>query len=86
MEDYNMKAIKDNNGINLEFNNEEALVLFEWISKFNEIDNDLLFQDQAEQRILFDIEALLEKNITQIFDINYIDILSKARAKVRDLK
>jgi hypothetical protein len=81
-----MKAIKNINGVNIEFNNDEALVLFEWISKFNEINNNLLFQDQSEQRILFDIEALLEKNIDQIFSDNYSDILTNAREKVRDIK
>ena len=43
-----------------------------------------LFQDQAEQRVLWDMEAEFEKVVSATFDDNYQEILSKARQKIRD--
>ena len=84
MEVYKMENIKENKGISVKFTDEEAIVLFEWLSKFNEAERPALFQDQAEQRVLFDLEAELEKVISQTFDSNYMEKLSSARQKIRD--
>jgi hypothetical protein len=82
--DYNMRANNENKNITITFNEEEALVLLDWLSNFNEEERPTLFQDQAEQRILWDIEAVLEKVLSVAFDSNYQDVLSKARQQVRD--
>lgn len=79
-----MEAIKANKGVPLNLSNDEALVLLEWLSKFNEEEHPLLFQDQAEQRVLFDLEAELEKVVSGTFEEDYRDILSKARSRIRD--
>ena len=72
-----------NENINLELSREEALVLFEWISRFNKSESSS-FEDQAEQRILWDLEAMLESKLFEPFDANYPEMLARARAKVRD--
>ncbi len=82
--DYNMRANNENKNITIIFSEEEALVLLDWLHNFNEEEHPTLFQDQAEQRILWDIEVVLEKVFSVTFDSNYQDILSKARRKIRD--
>jgi hypothetical protein len=79
-----MKAISENMGIEVKFSAEEAIVLLEWLHNFNEMERPDLFQDKAEERILFDLEAELEKTVSATFDNNYQEILLKARQKIRD--
>lgn len=79
-----MKANNENKNIAITFSEEEALVLLEWLHNFNEEERPNLFQDQAEQRVLWDMEAELEKVVSVTFDSNYQEVLSKARQKIRD--
>ncbi len=72
-----------NDKVRLEFSREEAIVFFEWLSRFNKVE-DAGFEDQAEQRVLWDIEAMLESNLAEPFGPNYEERLAAARAKVRD--
>ena len=74
-----MESTEGNKNVFLSLSDDEALVLFEWLSKFNEEEHPSLFQDQAEQRVLWDLEAVLEEVISVTFDKDYINILSKAR-------
>ena len=67
----------------IELTREEALVFFEWISRFNKRE-DADFEDQAEQRVLWDIEATLESTLDDLFSPDYAALLAAARAKVRD--
>lgn len=83
MEDYkNMET--NNKNITINLREEEALVFFEWLHNFNDGENSNLFQDQSEERVLWDIEAILEKNMSQILGENYLELLSNARKKIRD--
>jgi len=70
--------------ISIPLNEDEAIVLFEWLAKFNITDNTTFFQDQAEQRVLFNLEAILEKNIPSMFSDEYKTTLLKARERLRD--
>jgi hypothetical protein len=81
-----MKANNENKSIVIEFSEEEALVLLEWLHKFNEEERPSLIQDQAEERILFDLEAELEMVVSTTFDSNYQEVLLKARQKIRDIE
>lgn len=69
--------------VNLELSREEAIVFFEWLARFNKAD-DARFEDQAEQRVLWDIEAMLETTLVEPFESNYGEFLARARAAVRD--
>jgi len=77
-----MESRKKNSGIGISLSNEEALVLFAWVTRFNEDENT--FQDQAEERVLFDLESILEKKISETFSDSYSVVLQKAREKIRD--
>lgn len=69
--------------VNIELTGDQALVLFEWIKRFNEQDQED-FEDQAEERVLWDVEAMLEKAMSEPFGGDYDGLLAKARKNVRD--
>ena len=69
--------------VNIELSKEEAIVFFEFLGRFNENDD---FEDQSEQRVLWDIECILEKELSEPFRADYQDIAKKAREAVRDEK
>ena len=80
-----MESKKENNStIQIQLSSDEALILLEWLSRLNENDLPQLFHDQAEQRILFDLEAVLEKVVDDAFHQNYREILSRAWNNIRD--
>jgi hypothetical protein len=81
-----MRANNDNKNIVIGFSEEEAIVLLEWLHKFNEEERPTLIQDQSEERILFDLEAVLETVVSTTFDTNYQEVLLKARQKIRDVE
>ncbi len=67
----------------LDLTKDEAIVLFDWIKHFNKNDNNV-FGDQAEVRILWDIESMLEEKLEEPLDGNYQNLLESARNNVRD--
>ena len=75
-----------NNKVNIELTKEEAIVLFEFLSRFNENDAFDKFEDQAEQRVLWNIECVLEKELSEPLRDDYKEIIEKAREKIRDEK
>ena len=79
-----IESTEGNKNVSVSLSDDEALVLFAWLSKFNAEEHPSLFQDQAEQRVLWDLEAVLEQVISVTFDKDYINILSKARENIRD--
>ncbi len=70
--------------INIKLTKEEAIVLFEFLRRFNESDDFSRFEDQSEQRILRDLECILEKELSEPFRIDYQEVVKKAREVVRD--
>jgi hypothetical protein len=79
-----MRASNENRDISIVFSEDEAIVFFEWLHKFNEEERPGLTQDQAEERLLFDLEAELEKVVSSAFSDNYKKLLLKARERIRD--
>lgn len=79
-----MEANNKNRNITITLSEDEALVLLEWLHNFNEEERPILFQDQSEERILFDLEAELEKVISGTFADDYKNILLEARERIRD--
>ncbi len=79
-----MKTTNGKKNIAITLCENEAIVLLEWLYNFNRQDHPELFQDQSEERILFDLEAELEKVIYSTFQSNYNEILLKARKEIRD--
>ena len=70
--------------ITITFSKQEAIVFFELISRLNEKLPKTLLEDQSEQKMLMDLEALLEKNLTEPLEKEYPAILDEARKSVRD--
>lgn len=71
------------NKIKIELTEQEALVLYDWLVRFNG-SQDASFVDQAEERVLFDLESVLEKILVAPLESNYTSLLAAARSKVRD--
>ena len=69
--------------IKIELTAQQALVLFDWVKRFNERESGQ-FEDQAEERVLWDVEATLEKALVEPFQDDYERLLAEARAAVRD--
>ena len=76
----------ESNEITIKLTKDEALVLFEFLSRFNENDNKEIFQDQAEEKTLWIIEGQLEKILVEPFMPNYQDIIQEARDRIRDVE
>jgi len=76
----------ESNEITIKLTKDEALVLFEFLSRFNEDDNKEIFQDQAEEKTLWIIEGQLDKILVEPFMPNYQDIIQEARSRIRDVE
>lgn len=63
---------------------DEALVLFAWVAEFNPCGH-VAFSDQAEQRVLWDLEAELERLVAPLSG-DYESQLAEARSRVRDAR
>jgi hypothetical protein len=69
--------------ISINFTKDEALVLFEFLSRFSETDK-LSIEHQSEERALWNLACIFEKELSEPFDKKYGDILSQARERLRD--
>ena len=69
--------------ISIQLSKERALVLFELLSRFTNEEN-LNIEDQAEERVLWDILSDLESILTEPFDPDYKKLLETARSNIRD--
>ena len=74
-----MEIKKESNDYTIKLNNYEVLVFFEWLVKFVE-NNEII--DKAEQKILFDLECLLESTLEEPFMENYKDLIHIAKKSI----
>ena len=65
--------------VRLELSPEQALVFHDWLARFNGTAGRQ-FEDQAEERVLWDIEAMLETALVKPFEKDYEAALSAARS------
>ncbi|GIJ28859.1 hypothetical protein Vqi01_40210 [Micromonospora qiuiae] len=65
---------------------DEALVLFEWLSRTDERTSDFadVIEDQAEQRALWNLTALLERELFDPVQAEYRTLVDEARNRLRD--
>lgn len=66
----------------LELTDDQALVLFEWISRLDE-QGSFPVEDAAEEQVLWRLQGQLEKALTQPFQSNYRDLVEQARERVK---
>lgn len=69
--------------LSLSLSRDHALVLFDWLSRFNE-SRRAAFEDQAEERVLWDLQATLESILPEPLSSHYDQLLAAARERVRD--
>ena len=70
--------------INISLNKNEALILFELLSRFSESDSVLTIEHQAEKSVLWSLCCDLEKILVEPFYENYDELLHQAREKLKD--
>ena len=69
--------------IELKISKNEALVLFEFLSRFSE--NDTLdIEDQSEARVLWNLLGVLEKELVEPLQGDYHELIRSARNELRD--
>ncbi|WP_414431067.1 hypothetical protein ACMG4M_07600 [Alcanivorax sp. IL3] len=69
--------------VKVELTKDEALVLFDLLSRFSSEDV-LDIQDQAEERALWNLSCTLEEILSEPFSDNWAEIISAARERLRD--
>ena len=71
--------------INIELTSDELIVLSDLINRLS--DTNFLnnfYEDQAEERALWNLDAILEKNTAKILNKNYSEELQISRNNLRD--
>jgi hypothetical protein len=73
------------NGVTITLTRDEAIVLFEFLTRYSDDSGELRIVDQSEQRVLWDIHAMLESALPEpINNPSYEERVARARAAVRD--
>lgn len=67
--------------IEIHLSKEDALVLFDWLVRFNDCGNATL--DDVERQLLCNLEATFEKLLVEPFAENYNEILALAKERIR---
>ena len=68
----------------LTLSGDEALVLFDWLARSSDTGVPAPFVDQAEARVLWHVEAVLERSLVAPLRADYDSLLNEARRAVRD--
>lgn len=63
---------------------DQAIILFDWLARTSECGRPAGFKDQAEQRVMWDVEAELEALLVEPVLGNYEALLASAWKRVRD--
>jgi hypothetical protein len=69
-------------GCTIELNDDEALVLFEFLARVTEHERPALFADPAEEHVLWMLEGQLEKKLVVLLSPDYARNLHEARRRV----
>jgi Holliday junction resolvase len=65
----------------LRLSKDEALVLYEFVSRFGARER-VEVKDRAEERALWNLEALLEKELVEPFAPDYAELVERAKARL----
>lgn len=81
-----MNETNDSQTVTFELGQDEALILFEWLSRMEDPDdlNDLSPFEQAALGMRWNVESLLEKELHEPFAPDYDDQLEAAIESVPD--
>jgi hypothetical protein len=78
-----MRKHRDIPKVQIALTADEAIVLFEFLSRFDESDA-LTIVDQAEARALSNLLGLFQKQLVSPFQHDYLEQLQRARNRLRD--
>lgn len=70
--------------IPIRFSLDRMIVLYDLVSRLNE-GNEFRFEDQSEQRVLWDLESELERKLPTVLSVDYRSQLRRARGRIRDV-
>jgi len=70
---------KNNDGYALQVSADEALVLFDFLSRFSDTDK-LTVEHPSEEQALWNLCCILETELVEPFKPNYLELLQKARS------
>jgi hypothetical protein len=65
----------------LELTNDQALVLFEWLSRLDE-SNSVSYEHEADRQVLWSLQGQLEKSLIEPFQPDYKNLVDKARSRI----
>jgi hypothetical protein len=68
--------------VTIRLSSDQALVLYELLSRFDQ-EEELSIEDRAEERVLGDVHAQLEKALVAPFDPRYEELVAAARDRLR---
>lgn len=69
--------------IQISLTEDEAVVLFEFLSRFSDSDK-LTIEDQAEERALWNLCCIFERKLSAPFKVDYAELLRQTRDRLRD--
>ena len=69
--------------VEIKLTKDEALVLCDFVSRFSNEDK-LSIQDQSEERVLWNLTCVLEKQLAEPFSPEWDKIIEAARNRLRD--
>jgi len=72
-----------NDEVSIKLTKDEAIVLFEFLSRYSDKDS-LNIEHQAEERALWNLESVFEKELSEPFSKDYGKLLEAARERLRD--
>ena len=75
--------MRENEKIEIQLTRDEAIVLFEFLSRFSDTDK-LNIEHQSEERALWNLTCVFEKTLSESFRNNYKEILKSARKRLQD--
>ncbi len=72
----------DEHEVTLRLTSGEALVLFDWLHRCGDSDRVLPPEHHGEQVALWNLSALLERELVEPFRSNYRDLVDRARVRL----
>lgn len=66
----------------LRLTSDEALVLFEWLHRCEDEDRVAQPVHEGERTALFNLSALLERELVEPFQRNYLELVDQARRRL----
>lgn len=83
-DDKENRLILKDEKMKLKLTKSESLVLYDFLSRLNNNPNQEIFEDSAEEKILWDLECMFERELKSPFKRDYKERVKLARDKVRE--